>query len=606
MKKTFFLIFIFILHVLCFANEIQTDGLFVKSSILTSSLNTTINDIQKSNKFEPLRKERVNFGFNAKISVWLKFEFQNNSNHKLTKSIVLSNPMLEDVFFFDSKKNFKVYKSGMLHVNKQRGEIFPSYSFILQPKEKREIFVRIKNTTTSFAFGVNIYNTKDFIQQDKQKQFFIVFLFGLLSAILIYSLVLFIYTKNISYGLFVLYLFTTAFQQLEYTGFILLYAPSWFNEIFTMLLVLKVSAAIITASIYAISFLNVKQYSLLYRIYKSLIIAAILQIFLFGTPLFYVPEVAMLLGIIFVAFNGFAGVYVHKKGNKRARFFIVGWSFLLIAYLLLTLDAIGLISTVYELPEIILFLTFLEGVFLLLAFTDTINILSHEKKLLHEKLVKEMSSRESVIKNEVKQKTKELNIALSDKNLLLKELQHRVKNNLQLILSVTRLQRRASINKNSIDEFYKLEKRIRAVAKTHELLCLKNDIETIDMKEYIIQLCEEIQGSIMEENIKIYYDINITLPFSKAVYIGIIINELISNSIKHAFKKCAGEIYIKLSYESSKYILIVSDTGDGYNFNDSKPNTLGLKLIHSLVLKQLKGSIDISKNDLFEYKIIWS
>lgn len=90
---------------------------------------------------------------------------------------------------------------------------------------------------------------------------------------------------------------------------------------------------------------------------------------------------------------------------------------------------------------------------------------------------------------------------------------------------------------------------------------------------------------------------------SQAVYVGLIINELISNSIKHAFIKNKGTIFISLCQEKDEYILSVGDSGQGYDINLVNQDNLGLKLVKSLVVKQLDGSIKINKEETFKHII---
>jgi two-component sensor histidine kinase len=264
-------------------------------------------------------------------------------------------------------------------------------------------------------------------------------------------------------------------------------------------------------------------------------------------------------------------------------------------------DSLGFMSVMYYFPELIMCLTALEALFLLLAFVDKINLLDIQKKELNEKLLEEMSHRQSLIENRVKEKTIQLQTVVEEKTTLLRELHHRVKNNLQLILSIIRLQGFGIEDKYLLEQFKKLEYRIKAVAKTHEMLCASGDISRVDMHEYITQLCEEMQSGFLRDNIKIRYDMGLNLPLCKAVYIGLIVNELISNSIKHAFAKKGGEIIISLKQLDDNYVLKISDNGDGYKDSMTAKETLGLKLVDSLVSNQLDGKIELNTGNMFEH-----
>ena len=148
--------------------------------------------------------------------------------------------------------------------------------------------------------------------------------------------------------------------------------------------------------------------------------------------------------------------------------------------------------------------------------------------------------------------------------MLLKELHHRTKNNLQLILSLVRLQ------SDSSDEFapckYRdLEGRINAISKTHETLYVKEDLQNIEMDEYINELCKDLQ-SLSAKELEINIQINdVQMPLQEASYIGLIINEIITNSIKYA-QRDKIVIDLKMSMEEDIYLLSIKDNGDGFDY----------------------------------------
>jgi len=575
----------------------------VSSSILVTSEDLHVNEVMQSDRFQDMNENHINLGFDAKKTIWLKLKLFNFLNKKVDKYLVIDNPLLEEVYFFDSLNGFKVFQSGLLHVKQNRQAIFPSHKITLTPHAIEFIYVKLKNTTTTLQFGFQLLDKKQFKSKDKTKQFSIVLFIGLLSAFVIYSLMLFFYTTDQSYYLYAFYLLTLMFQQLTYIGFLPLYAPSWFTFLDNLIVVPKVSLMIVAAALFAKNFLKMEEFLVLNKVYKAFIAVVLIQIPIFGTQFFYVPEVTVFLGLLFIVLNTYSGIYVYIHGNRQARFFLVGWAFLLIGYLLMIFDALGFISTMNRFPELILWITVLEAVFLMLAFVDKLNILTTQKKELNKKLFEEMDNRQKIVEAEVVERTNDLQMALQEKVVLFRELNHRVKNNLQLILSIIRLQRFDLKNNQSSLEFEKLENRIKAISKTHELLCDSEDIVEIDMKEYIDELYSELSESIIDIDIDFDLHVHASMFLRQAVYVGLIINELVSNSIKHAFKSNNGKISINLSKQNDEYLLVVADSGNGYDRTSLKNDGLGLKLVDSLVINQLEGSLSIEKNELFQYHI---
>ncbi|WP_331774396.1 7TM diverse intracellular signaling domain-containing protein [Sulfurospirillum sp. 1612] len=605
MKKIIVLWAIF--TIACFATNVNHDKTRVApictSQIFITSAPLDLNAVRKTQHFRDFKDEHINLGFTQTKRVWVKLYCVNTTTKTLKPIIKINNPLLEHVVFYDSSDGYRPHERGMLHITPSQKYIYPYYHFHLAPKQHKEIYIKIQNTTTALQFGIHMMDRKTVEQQEWNEQVSIIFLSGVLGAFLLYSLTLFFYTKNVSYLLYATYLFFLLFQQLTFIGFLPLYTSESFTYIDNLIVVPKVSLMIIAAAMFAKNFLKTKAFPIIHKIYNYIILFLIIQMPFFGTPWFYVPEVSVVTGFVFVIFNTFCGFYVYRHGNKQARFFIIGWIFLIIGYLVMIFDALGLFSLMHHFPELILWLTVFEALFLLLAFVDKIHILSMQKKVLNQKLFEEMSNRNSFIKKEVKQKTKDLQGALQDKSILLKELHHRVKNNLQLILSITRLQRYNIKDEPAIEQFCKLEARVSSIARSHEMLCSTDEMEYIDMNSYMRELCEEIKESFMTQSIKISYHIDTRLPINKAVYVGLVINELVLNSLKYAFDDNKGEIEISLEEKGDQYMLKIFDNGKGFDNSMTEDKTLGLKLVDSLVVRQLHGTIDVVSQNHTHYTI---
>ncbi len=190
----------------------------------------------------------------------------------------------------------------------------------------------------------------------------------------------------------------------------------------------------------------------------------------------------------------------------------------------------------------------------------------------------------------------QLKVSLKEKEVLLKEIHHRVKNNLQIISSLLRLQTKYIHDKQAFEMFQDSHNRVRAMAIIHENLYQSNDLATIKISDYIRNLSNSlIQSYGVKWNIKIHLKVDeIFLKLENATPCGLILNELISNSIKHAFlEKDYGDIYVEfLKLPLNKYLLTVSDNGVGLpkDIEVHKNRSLGLQLVWNLV-EQLEGTI---------------
>lgn len=211
----------------------------------------------------------------------------------------------------------------------------------------------------------------------------------------------------------------------------------------------------------------------------------------------------------------------------------------------------------------------------------------------------------------------QIKASLKEKEVLLKEIHHRVKNNLQVVSSLLNLQSGQIRDREALEMFNESQNRIRSMALIHESLYQSQDLASIDFSEYIYGLANYLNRSYGSSSNSVKMDVDvrdISLSIDKAIPCGLLINELVTNSLKHAFPTSLERtdgghnvIIIKFySDEDSGYTLIVQDNGVGLpkNFSLEDSETLGLQLVTTLV-KQLKGSLDFQSNNGTEFKIVF-
>ena len=203
-------------------------------------------------------------------------------------------------------------------------------------------------------------------------------------------------------------------------------------------------------------------------------------------------------------------------------------------------------------------------------------------------------------------------MSLEEKEVLLKEIHHRVKNNLQIITSLLSLQSGKISDEYLLNEFKDCESRVKSMALIHEKLYRSSDLSRIDIGAYVESLTKYLIHSfnidLTRINLELVVD-PIFLNVDKAVPCGLIINELVSNSLKYAFPgESKGTILIKLERKDDNQLsLIVSDNGIGMsnNFDIKNMNSLGLQLVETLT-RQLGASLDIQNNNGLVVKIVFN
>ncbi|MNX99437.1 Blue-light-activated histidine kinase 2 [compost metagenome] len=199
----------------------------------------------------------------------------------------------------------------------------------------------------------------------------------------------------------------------------------------------------------------------------------------------------------------------------------------------------------------------------------------------------------------------ELQKLLEQKQVLLSELQHRVKNNLQHVISILEIQKE-SADHNNIEELIRgNQNRIHSMALLHKKLNVSDNVNEIDFGRYITELSEIVKESYDNHRKKIDLHIKCeieTISIEKALPVGMIIVELLSNSMKHAFKnRNIGIINIEITEDENtkKNKLYYADNGDGFDFNKENDKGLGLEITKGLI-HQLDGEIVTKSENGFE------
>lgn len=198
---------------------------------------------------------------------------------------------------------------------------------------------------------------------------------------------------------------------------------------------------------------------------------------------------------------------------------------------------------------------------------------------------KKKSSEELTRKNEI------ISQALAEKEDLMREIHHRVKNNLQVVSSLLSIQSRHVSDRQVIEAIKEGQNRVKTMGLIHQNLYQDNDLRGVNMKNYVQKLTKNLFSSynIEPDKIQLKTDISSSnLDVDTVVPLGLIINELVTNSLKYAFtEKNSGEIFVKLHENNEKLMLEVSDNGKGLpeGFDIQKLNSMGFQLVQNFVRK---------------------
>jgi PAS domain S-box-containing protein len=188
--------------------------------------------------------------------------------------------------------------------------------------------------------------------------------------------------------------------------------------------------------------------------------------------------------------------------------------------------------------------------------------------------------------------------SLFEKQTLLQEVHHRVKNNLQIISSLLSMQASLIEDKAALAKLVDSERRVRSMAMIHEHLYHQKDMSSIDLAEYLREMTGELSTSVGNAEIGFRLEVSpVAIPIDQAIPCGLLLNELLTNALKYAYPSGTGEVLIKLSSEDQSIAITVADSGVGLpaNFDCNATQSLGMTIIQALT-EQLDGELAISSS----------
>jgi two-component sensor histidine kinase len=198
----------------------------------------------------------------------------------------------------------------------------------------------------------------------------------------------------------------------------------------------------------------------------------------------------------------------------------------------------------------------------------------------------------------LKEQEQKLRGSLAEKEALLKEIHHRVKNNLQIIASLLDLQSEFLDQADSKEVLLEMKTRVRSIAAIHELLYTAADFSRIDFRRFVETLAQDVIAVHRRHATRVEVEIHtesVLLDMTQAVPCGLIVNELLTNALKHAFPESrSGKINVSFTSDQVNWRLEVADNGVGLaaGVDPGNVNSMGFQLIQ-LLAQQLGGSLDV-------------
>ncbi|NQY30736.1 MAG: hypothetical protein HRT69_14860 [Flavobacteriaceae bacterium] len=584
-----------------------------KLEIYEDTTNTlSIDQVIQLKKFKNHHKTIPAFGL-SKSTYWAKFEFVNNSDYE---DFILEFNKVDvlklDLYFKNKNSTSFTHQPMKLNRKKFSGRMF-LFNLNIPKNNSLSIYIKFKSNW-SVTFPVKISAKEQMLHKLFDEELINGLYIGIFLIMIFYNLFIYFSIKDKSYLLYVAYIFLFLLFQLNENGFF--YKYFLYKSPYLYGVAVK-TLPIITgiAAIYFIrDFVNAKKYIPKIDRFHIIIIILYIGCLFLAFDEKYNHFAFVYLNIISLTAALYAllvGIAVILKGFKPAWFFLIAWSILIVSIFQFTLSSLGILPYFPITDHSLKIGSVFEIVLLSLGLANRINVLKLEKEASQAQALQLINEKKSLIENQntqlesmVAERTHKLEIRnqiISKKNeeksIMMREIHHRVKNNLQMINSMVRIQSRYTNKGNTKDSLKEVERRIQTMALLHEKMYQSENLVEINVKEYIQSILTDLL-SIYSIDKKITYEINISeLQYGTEtiLFLGLLINELITNTLKHAFNdQNNGHITIFLKvYDKDSHQLIITNNGskiDIDKFNNSK--SLGQRLIKNFV-KQLDGTLTI-------------
>jgi two-component system, sensor histidine kinase LadS len=587
-------------------NETTSFDVLENSSIYSDHTRSLgFNEIKNGNiTFKPNNKKRLLLGYSPDFDLWIKFTVKNTTDSKISRILEYNNPMTTNIFFYSPDENFSPQTSGILSGNLGQKTIHPIFKINLEAHEEKTYFIKVYSEVTTLIVDLKLWNTNQFYEAEIDHQKNLALFFGAMMALALYNLSLYFFTRDKSYLYYVAYMIGISFHHTVYTGFFNIFQlDARLNELMIKSAAIIVGIPAFALALFTNSMLKMNRYPKLQKLlrYYLILFPFTLLIFVFTNEF---NQFRNLFSVVLLLLLLFITVYAALKKDSQAKFILFGWFLFIVAGIAMYLSSIGWFD-IYKLSHYFIeILVVLEAIIFSIALAYRIKKLQLEKESVHQKLLEQQKNEQVKLEHEVLKKTEDLQEVLATKQLLLNELNHRVKNNMQTILSLIRMQSDEFDNTKLQDAFTTIQNRVSTMSHLHELLYKEELFSDINAFQYFHSIVEDIQESY-EMIVEINYQIHASLEIEQAIYCGLIVNELVTNACKYAFKDDKGTIRISLDEKDNVYSLIVSDNGIGYD-QGKTTNSLGLELVKSLVYGQLKGKISTDSHNGVSVEVVWS
>jgi|GEM_PF-922895 len=576
----------------------DTSGKLVFDSVLEE-------DTQKL--FRPLQGRSTGFGL-TKSDFWIKLSLENPQKYPINRLLKFNYPLLDNVTFYrsnpDGTYSRKISGDSVavtLHEKKDENIIF---QVTMEPQTKETLYFHIRSMS-SMDLQLYLMSDEVYHASEMRKTALLGIFYGGAAIMILYNFFLFLSIRERSYFYYVVFQIANLLALLALSGVAFRYLwpdhPEINNTIIPFLIVL----AHVLAIMFTRTFLDTK--ALLPKQDKviQIILAFSLSILILTAVLDYYHGIILSVIVLFIATSSMVtvGLIAYFRYRVRAsKFYLIAWILLFIGTMLTGMKNIGLLPINFFTTWGTQIGVFFELLLLSFGLADRINVIRLQKERFQEVAAQKAKILTNVLRQskeelegEVKERTEELFLAnqelhksVSIKEALLKEVHHRVKNNLQVIISMMWLQRRRTHDEAVHTLIDDSTARLQSMAVIHEMLYQSHDITMVNLQDYLRSLVDLCRRNWLSESVRIDASFQpLEINMDSAVTIGLICNEVLSNVFKHAYRDTdtGNKLVIRCEQRGNRVSLRIKDNGIGFEGFTQNKKCIGIMLVHSLADK---------------------
>ncbi len=536
--------------------------------LVDESSNKNIEEIANSS-FDKSAKSNFNLGY-KKGSLWFKFTFENNS--KNMDYILSLNEVFYEVanlYYYDDdwiKKSNSIFT---LIKDREVKSNHLAFKINIPQNEKRTFYLELKAKYAYFG-NLSLYEYSSFhLKNSFGTNILYVFVLGVVLALIFFTLFLYVKTKEIIYFYYLSYCFFN-FIYFANIGGLLVYVDLQ-KYIYELQLAPAFMIGFLT--LFSNEYLETKKYL---KSFDKVLKAASAPFFILGFLVLFsyqpwnkfINNFSGLMGVFLIVLS----IVIYFRGNHKTKFY----TFAMLIYFIFIFMFAFMVNGTLEYTDLTRYAVVVINAVEMMIFSY---ILTSRYHTMNEKT-------QQYLELEVDSRTKKLNVLLKERELLLKEIYHRVKNNFHMLIGILHLE--DSKQSTKAKHFTDIINRIKSMSVIHEQLYKSNNISDINIQNYLLKIISNLKTSYPKVKINTQIQ-QISLSFDNAVSVGLVLNEVVTNAIKHNSNINDLNVDIKLTKKDNTVLLSIKDNGLGFK-KDKKG--LGLKLVDQFSKKLLDSKYE--------------